>query len=137
MERISTRIHGVIDYATALILIVVPLMFLFGGAGADAGSTASTAAWVLIVAGLALLGLSLKTRYELGAVRVVPMRAHLAADIGLGAILVVSPWLFGFASLIWWPHVLVGLMEIVLGVTTRRRSPVETPATAVAEQGAR
>ena len=37
-----------------------------------------------------------------------------------GALLAVSPWLFGFAGLIWWPHLLVGLVEIVVPMLTRR-----------------
>jgi hypothetical protein len=45
--------------------------------------------------------------------------------VGLGVFLILSPWLFGFASAIWWPHVLVGLTEIAMGALTRRRSPVE------------
>ena len=116
MRFISTRTHGYIDYATALVLILGPLLF---------ASELDTADWILIIAGALLLGLSLMTRYELGAVKTVPMPAHLGMDMALGALLIVSPWLFGFADDIWWPHVLVGLMEIGIAVCTERRPSLE------------
>ena len=116
MKFISTRSHGYIDYATALVLILGPLLF---------ASELGTASWVLIIAGVLLLGLSLITRYELGAIKTVPMPAHLGMDMALGALLIVSPWLFGFADVIWWPHVLVGLMEIGVAACTDRRPGLE------------
>ena len=113
MGVISTRTHGVLDYLTALAIIVLPLFLLFG-AGAGAGATEAAArdpytvaGWFLVGPGLALLGLSLLTRYELGAVKAIPMEAHLWTDAGLGLFLIAAPWLFGFADAIWWPHVLV------------------------------
>ena len=110
MRFISTRTHGYIDYATALVLIIGGLFYGDDGA------------WVLILAGILLLGLSLMTRYELGAFKTVSMPVHLGMDMALGAVLIVSPWIFGFADEIWWPHVLVGLMEIVVAACTERRS---------------
>lgn len=133
MGVISTRIHGVLDYLTAAALIVLPLLLLFGagGGGEAAGAAArdpyTTAGWFLVGPGLALLGLSLLTRYELGAVRAVPMPAHLWTDAGLGVFLILAPWVFGFAAAIWWPHVLAGVAEIGAALLTRRRSPVEAP----------
>jgi hypothetical protein len=42
-----------------------------------------------------------------------------------------SPWLFGFAHLIVWPHVLVGILVIVAGATTETESASgRTPPTA-------
>ena len=134
MNVISTRAHGIIDYATALALIVLPFLFLIGAdaggaeaAAAEARNPYTVAGWFLVGPGLALLGLSLITRYELGAVKSVPMPVHLATDVGLGLFLIASPWLFGFADAIWWPHVLVGLAEVGAGLLTRRRSTVEDP----------
>lgn len=47
------------------------------------------------------------------------MPAHLGLDIAGGVLLAASPWLFGFASLVFWPHLIVGLFEIAAGVMTR------------------
>jgi hypothetical protein len=125
-----------IDYGTALLLIVVPLFFLLGGPGEDVptggGSDGSVAIWVLVASGALLLGLSLLTRYELGVFETIPMQAHLYIDMGLGAFLIVSPWLLGFADVVRWPHVVVGALEVGIAAMTQRRSPVETPGSAAA-----
>ena len=115
MRFISTKTHGYIDYGTALVLILGPLLF----------SEMGTAGWVLLIAGVLLLGLSVMTRYELGAVKTVPMPVHLGMDMALGLVLIVSPWLFGFADVVWWPHVLIGLMEIGVAACTERRPGLE------------
>jgi hypothetical protein len=126
-----------IDYATALVLIVVPLLFLGGGGAVEgaaaeaaeavgAGGDRPAAIWVLVVSGVLLLGLGALTRYELGLVKTVPMQAHLYTDMGLGVFLIVSPWLLGFADLVWWPHVVVGALEVGVAAMTRRHSSVET-----------
>ncbi|HEY8577005.1 MAG TPA: hypothetical protein VIL88_11770 [Devosia sp.] len=112
---IPTRIHGIIDYLVAVILILAP--FLLGFADGSA------AQWTPILVGITTIFVSLFTRYELGVVRVVPMAAHLAIDIATGILLLASPWLFGFADRIWWPHVLFGLLYIVTPLLTQRRSP--------------
>ena len=50
----------------------------------------------------------------------IPMSAHLGLDYVSGAFLVISPWLFGFADLVYVPHLVVGLFEIVAAMATRR-----------------
>lgn len=111
-----TRVHGIIDYVVAVILIVAPFVLGF----ADGGP----AQWVPILIGLLTIASSLLTRYELGVVRVIPMPGHLLIDILAGIVLLVSPWLFGFADRIWWPHALFGVLYIVTPLLTQRHSPV-------------
>ena len=60
-----------------------------------------------------IIGISLLTRYELSTAKVIPLKVHLGVDVAGGALLAISSWLFGFADLIWSPHLLVGFMEIV------------------------
>ena len=109
---ISTRAHGVIDYLTGALLILAPYLFGFATGGIEH--------WVPEIVGVAIIGMSLITRYELSIAKIVPLRVHLGADVVAGLLLAVSPWLFGFADIIWWPHLLVGLMEIVVPLLTRR-----------------
>ena len=75
-----------------------------------------------MVVGIAIIGLSPMTDYELALVRMIPMPVHLATDVAAGALLAVSPWLFGFADRVYWPHLIVGLFEIGAGLMTRTRS---------------
>ncbi len=74
---------------------------------------------VPIVLGVAVLGQSLLTRYELGLVPVIPTSMHLMADIAVGILLAVSPWLFGFANTVYAPHLILGIMEIGVALVTR------------------
>jgi hypothetical protein len=111
LRFISTRTHGVLDYVVGALLIVVP--YLLGFADGTA------AQWVPQLLGLVAIGGALLTDYELGVMRVIPMPVHLMIDIGSGVLLALSPWLFGFADRVLWPHLLVGIMEIGAGLTTR------------------
>jgi len=118
---ISTRVHGVLDYAVGLLLILLPFLL-----GLD---SRSPEAWVLTGAGIAALIYSVLTNYELGVVRVIPMPTHLALDALNGLFLATSPWLFDFADRIYLPHVLIGVLEIGAAVLTRRAA---VPANAAA-----
>lgn len=117
MQVISTRVHGMLDYLTGTLLIAAPWLFGFANGG--------VAQWLPMLLGAATIGMSLLTRYELSVAKLIPLRIHLAIDMANGILLAVSPWLFGFASLIWWPHLLVGLTEIVVPLLTRRDVPSE------------
>jgi hypothetical protein len=110
-----TKTHAGMDYAVGLLLIAAPWLFGF----ADE-STAAT--WIAVLAGVAMLGLSMVTDYEGGMLaRLIPMRMHLMSDAGLGLLLAVSPWLFGFAdegTNAWLPFAAIGLGEIASAATT-------------------
>lgn len=120
MSIIPTRIHGIIDYLTAVLLIAAPWLFNFWDAGTD---ETHVAGWVAIAAGAVLLILSLATDYELGAAHLVDMKLHLWLDVGLGIFLIASPWLFGFSEWVWIPHVVVGVAEILIAMITSPEPP--------------
>jgi hypothetical protein len=103
---------------TAAVLILAPWLFGFANGG--------PAQWVPVILGIGIVLYSLMTDYELGLSHAISMPMHIALDIGGGILLALSPWLFGFAELIVWPHLLVGLMEIVIATLTvrHRRRPL-------------
>lgn len=109
---IPTKVHGVLDYLSGLLLIASPWLFDF--------ANGSYAQWIPIVVGATILLVSLVTDYELSVAKLVPMRTHLALDVLSGAVLAASPWLFGFAEWVFWPHVLLGIAEIGAGLFTQR-----------------
>jgi hypothetical protein len=74
---------------------------------------------VPVILGAGVILYSLLTRYELGVVKAISMPVHLGLDVMGGIFLAASPWLFGFADFIWWPHVVFGVLEIVVGLTTK------------------
>jgi hypothetical protein len=111
LRFIPTRTHGVLDYLVGVLLILVPYLLGF--------ADGSAAQWVPQILGAGAIVYSLLTDYELGAVRVIPMPVHLLLDIGSGVLLAASPWLFGFADRVAWPHVVLGVLEIGAGLMTR------------------
>jgi hypothetical protein len=111
MRFISTRTHGVLDYVVGALLIVVPYVLGF--------ADGTAAQWVPQALGLVAIGGAMLTDYEFGLMRVIPMPVHLGIDIASGALLALSPWLFGFADRVFWPHLVVGVLEIGAGLTTR------------------
>jgi len=111
MKRISSRAHGVLDYAVGALLILAP--YLLGFADDE---PARNAAW--IVGGGALL-YSLFTAYELSIAKLVPYRVHLGLDVAAGIFLAASPWLMNFADRIVAPHLIVGLLEIGVALMSR------------------
>ncbi len=123
MKMIPTIVHGAADYLAGILLLAAPNIFGF----ADAGGPA-----VIIprIIGVIVLLQSVCTNYELGLVKVLPMKVHLMNDYIAGAFLAASPWLFGFhkdPTNHWMPHVFAGLGVLVLTALTEagpRRSTI-------------
>ena len=111
MRFIPTRVHGVLDYMTAGVLIAAPSLLNFRKDGMQR--------WLPIALGVGTIGYSLLTDYELGLFKVIPMPMHLALDAANGALLAASPWLFGFAEEVSAPHLGLGLFEIVVTASSQ------------------
>lgn len=109
MTRIPTRVHGVLDYAYGAIALVLPSIggFAHGAAG-----------WIMSVAGAGVLLLAVLTDYELGLVRVIPMRAHIALDCLAGGVLAILPPILHFSPGVSTVYVLAGLFALGAGVLT-------------------
>jgi hypothetical protein len=110
-QIIPTSLHGVADYGVGVLLIVAPYALGFADGGA--------AQYVPQAFGAMTILMALLTRYELGLVRVIPMRAHLLVDAGSGFLLAASPWLFNFADRVYLPHLIVGLLELLIVVLSQ------------------
>jgi hypothetical protein len=117
MKLIGTKTHGFLDYIVGLALIAAPWIFQFNRGGAET--------WVPVILGATTILYSLLTDYEMGISRTISMRTHLMLDMVSGIFLAVSPWLFGFADYIWEPHLIVGILEIVVVLMTRRSPATE------------
>jgi hypothetical protein len=86
MRPIGSRLHGALDYVTGATLIgasqLPPLRGRFAGRALGA-------------AGAGHLAYSLFTDYELGLVKWIPYKAHLALDAVGALVLAAGPWLLG------------------------------------------
>lgn len=91
MEKLIPRpIHAAIDYAYAAVVASAPETI-----GFKENKTA-TALCRGVAGGVAVY--SLLTRYELGAVPVIPFKAHLTADVIGGFFAMSAPYVFGFSG---------------------------------------
>jgi len=108
---IPTKVHGVIDYAAGATFLASPWLFGF--------ADKSAATYVPVGMGAAALGISLLTDYELGAIRKIPMKSHLAGDVAQGVTFLAAPYVFGFAHRVKWPHLLFGALALGAGLLTR------------------
>ena len=106
------------DYLMGVLLMVAPWLFEFYRNGAES--------WVPFVLGLGIILYSLFTDYELGAKRTISMRTHLNIDLLGGALLAVSPWLFGFSDFVFLPHLVLGIAEMGASLMTKVHPSGET-----------
>jgi hypothetical protein len=87
-KPITPFTHGVIDYATTATLVAAPRLMKFP-------DRAARAAYALAMGYTAL---SAVTDYPLSAKKLVPFKAHGAAELMIGAALPMVPWMLGFSD---------------------------------------
>ena len=89
---LTPRLHGVVDYAAAAGLIVLPFLLGLGG-------SAPLAFWLSVGSGVTVIGYSLLTGYAYSAAPVLPFRLHLLIDFAAAVAFAVAPFVFGFSGL--------------------------------------
>jgi hypothetical protein len=114
MKIISRKFHAVLDYLSAVALIVSPWALHF--------NESKSASAIAVIGGILIIIMSIATDYEGGILRRIPMRMHLNIDLVFGVLLAVSPWLFGFKHEVYVPHLAIGLLAIVASTLTVRKS---------------
>jgi hypothetical protein len=82
-------VHGLIEYAVALLLIAAPFLFGFDG-------TAPTAAAVVV--GLLLLAFTATSALPTGLVRSITLGVHVTIDLVVAVLLVALPFVLGFTD---------------------------------------
>ncbi|HKP95799.1 MAG TPA: hypothetical protein VJ385_08590 [Fibrobacteria bacterium] len=86
MKFIPPKIHGYLDYAVILVLILAPSLFRFV-------SEASVVTYTLAFLYLALV---LATAYPLGVFKLIPFTVHGMIELILSPLLIAMPWIAGF-----------------------------------------
>lgn len=113
---IPAAVHGLIEYAAGVLCIIAPFLL-----GFDSG--AATA--VSIVVGVAVIAFAASTDMPTGIVSQLSRTLHSALDFGLAALLIASPFLFGFseetAPTVFF--IVLGLAHLLITIGTRFRPP--------------
>jgi hypothetical protein len=109
-------LHGAIEYAAGVLLIASSFLFGFE----DGAATA-----VSIVAGILVLVIAASTEGPSSLVNSIPISVHVLLDYALAAILVASPFLFGFTdeSAPTALFIVLGIAHLLVTIGTRFRSP--------------
>ncbi|MGH7663255.1 MAG: hypothetical protein ACRENI_03010 [Gemmatimonadaceae bacterium] len=90
MHFLKSKTHGVLDLLTVVAFAAAPSIVGFAGLPA-------TICYALAAIHLVL---TLGTAFPLGVVKVVPLYMHGMIELAVGALLLVVPWLLGFADLL-------------------------------------
>lgn len=117
MKIIDTQTHGYMDYIMGIFLLVSPYLFSL-----NPNAIEST---IFYIMGATAIIYSLFTNYELGLLKLIPMKAHLVLDILSGILLAALPWLLGFADIVYKPHLVLGIIEIGAALLTISKPTIE------------
>lgn len=123
MRFLTPRIHGILDYVAAIVLIAAP--FLLGFVNANL-----PALCISLVLGLGLLGYSLITDYAYSLFGAVSFRIHLVFDVVLGLGLVTVPSIFGFAGAVKTYYLAMGIGFLMVVALTGSRTSGKRSANA-------
>lgn len=118
---ISTGFYGVLNYIIALTLIAAPWLFNL----IDITHVSSAAIFIPMYIGWLQLIMAIFADNAASPIQKFPMEMHLTLDVVMGFFLAVSPWLYNFASKIFWPELLFGGILFFLGIFTHK-SPFTT-----------
>lgn len=86
---ISRFLHGAIEYLAGVLLIAAPFLFSF-----DSGAAVA----VSVVAGVLVIAIAASTDGPTSLINSLPISVHLLLDFALAAVLIASPFLFGFSD---------------------------------------
>lgn len=104
---VNASMHGILDYAAAFVLILVPFLLNFQ-------ATSPLALWLSVAAGTLLVIYSLLTDYGLSFAKLIPYNVHLLLDAVAGAAFLLAPFLFGFEGLIRWFYIANGVTVMII-----------------------
>jgi hypothetical protein len=111
-------VHGVIEYAVALLLIAAPFLF---------GFDTNTATGAAVTVGLVLLAFTAASALPTGLVPSIPPGVHATVDLVLALLMVALPFLLGFTDE-GAPTALfisLGVLQLLMTIGTRFPSRVE------------
>jgi hypothetical protein len=115
MHRISSRTHGILDYAMVVVLLALPRLFGW--------SDLLTTLFTAMAAGMLIY--SLMTDYEMGACPAIELRHHRRLDTTVGMVLLIAALLFTEQAP--WVQLLMGFLGLAeIGIARLTGTAVAT-----------
>jgi hypothetical protein len=113
-------VHGLIEYAAAVLAIAAPFVFSFD---------ANAAVWISIAVGVVLLVIAASTDGPTSLVNQIPLAAHVTLDYVLAVALIAMPFIAGFsdetAPTVFFIALGVAHLLITIGTRFRRSEPAD------------
>ncbi len=82
-------VHTAVEYAAGLLFLLAPFLF---------GFDSETAKWTSIALGVIVLFVAVVSRGRLSVTQSLPTSAHATLDYVLAVVLVLAPFILGFAD---------------------------------------
>jgi hypothetical protein len=87
LRFLSPANHGIVDYLAAIALIIAPFILKLG-------SSNPFAFWISVLTGITVIIVSLTTKYQYSAFKIIPFDGHLTLDLLVATIFMLIPFLF-------------------------------------------
>ena len=108
---ITSRVHGLLDYMSAIVLILAPSVLEFN-------EVSPYAYWLSVIAGVILILYSLMTDYDFSIGILIPLKTHLVIDFSAGVLFILWPFIFDFTGLALAYYLVMGFgILLVVGLT--------------------
>ena len=108
---ITSRVHGLLDYMSAIVLILAPSVLEFN-------EVSPYAYWLSVIAGVILILYSLMTDYDFSIGILIPLKTHLVIDFSAGVLFILWPFFFDFTGLALAYYLVMGFgILLVVGLT--------------------
>jgi hypothetical protein len=110
---ISPNTHGMIEPIAAIVIILSSWIFSF--------SATDDAQTISIVIGILMLVVGSLTCWRPSFARVIPLKTHFMLDLGVAAVLILAPSVFGFSGAGGATRffVIAGVLELATALATR------------------
>jgi hypothetical protein len=87
---IPLNTHAMLEPLMALLIIASP--WLFGYSEVDEATT------LAVIVGVVMLLAGSMTRWRYSLMKLIPLRIHFMTDLAIAALLILSPFIFGFSD---------------------------------------
>ena len=105
-------VHGLLEYAAAILFIAAPFIFTFDEDVATA---------VSLIVGVLLLIIAASTAWRTGLTNSIPIQAHVILDYVLAIFLIAAPFVLGFSDdgTAAGFFIVLGVIHLLLTIATR------------------
>lgn len=112
MRFIPVNVHNILEYIFGMLTAMLPWLLDFTGANPET--------YTMIAAGAAVILIALYTNYKYSLAKIIAFNTNLTLEIIIGVLLAASPWILGFNTRIFIPHLTMGILLILISLMSEK-----------------